>query len=62
MTSEKNTTIITKEPSFESVLDTTCDRLREKHAEHSIKRINELNEELSKIEEELADFLNQKQK
>ena len=43
--------------SFESMLDTTCERLREKHIQYSIRRLGEMVEELTGIEKELNDFL-----
>lgn len=45
------------EASFEVVLDSTCDRLREKHIQYSLRRINEMDEELKKLEEELNEFI-----
>ena len=48
-----------REPSFEAVLDTACERLREKHIQYSIRRIREMDEELKKLEEELDEFLEQ---
>ena len=58
MALEKKPVVLTEESSFEAMLDTTCERLREKHAQYSIRRIRELDEELSKFEKELDDFLN----
>ena len=46
-----------KEASFETMLDTTCDRLREKHIRYSIRRIEEMAEQLAAMEKELDDFL-----
>lgn len=46
-----------REPSFEAVLDTAFERLREKHIQYSIRRINEMDEELKKLEEELDEFI-----
>jgi len=45
------------ETTFEVVLDTTCDRLWEKRIQYSIKRINEMDEELNKLEKELEEFI-----
>jgi hypothetical protein len=45
------------ELSFENLLDTMCGRLREKHAEYSIRRIGEMNEELVKLEKNLDEFM-----
>jgi len=47
------------ETSFEVVLDTACERLREKYIQYSIRRIRELDEELQLYEKELDEFLNQ---
>ena len=62
MTSGYNTVILPRdvvpgESSLEAVLDTACDRLRERHIQHSIRRIRELEEQLRTIEEELNNFL-----
>ena len=58
---EKNANVLTerdpKVPSFESMLDTTCDRLLEKHIQYSIRRIGEMDEQLARLEKELDDFL-----
>jgi hypothetical protein len=45
------------ELSFENLLDTICERLREKHAEHSIRRIGKMDAELLKLEKELDEFI-----
>ena len=47
------------ETSFEVVLETTCERLREKYVQFSIKRIREMDEELKIYEKELDEFLSQ---
>jgi len=62
MASEKKPVVLTwdqssREPSFEAVLDATCERLREKHIQYSIQRIGEMDEELKKLEEELDDLI-----
>jgi hypothetical protein len=49
-----------KEPSFETMLDTTCERLREKYIRFSIRRIEKMTEELNALEKELDDFLSHK--
>ena len=58
---EKNANVLTerdpKATSFESMLDTTCDRLLEKHIQYSIRRIGEMDEQLAELEKELDDFL-----
>jgi len=45
------------EPSFESMLDMTIDRLWERRVHHSIRRIREMEEELKGLERELDDFI-----
>ena len=45
------------EVSFEAVLDSACERLKEKHVQFSIRRIREMDEELACIEKELDVFL-----
>ena len=45
--------------SFETVLSTACDRLREKHIQYSIQRIQEMDEELERLEKELDEFIGQ---
>ena len=44
-------------PSFDTVLNATCERLWEKHARYSIRRIQEMNEELEKLERDLDEFI-----
>ena len=44
-------------PSFEAVLDTTCQRLWERHVQYSIRRIQEMEEELRSIEKALDEFI-----
>jgi len=44
-------------PSFETVLDTTCQRLSEKHAQYSIRRIQELDGELRLLENALDELV-----
>jgi len=57
MTFEKKSTVVTEEQSFETVLDSACERLREKHVQYSIRRIREMDEELTRIEKELNEFI-----
>jgi len=45
------------EISFETVLDTACERLREKHIEFSIRRIGELEADLDRLEKELDEYI-----
>ena len=58
MAFEKKSAVVTEEQSFETVLDSACERLREKHVQHSIRRIKELDEQLNRLEKELNDFIN----
>jgi len=65
MAFEKNPVVLAweqnpKDPSFESVLDVTCERLWEKHIQYSIRRIGEMDEELKKLEQELDSFVAQR--
>ena len=55
---ERMPVILSKEQYFNHVLDTACERLQEKHIEFSIQRLNEMDEELKKLEKELDEFLN----
>ena len=43
--------------SFDTVLDTTCERLWERYVRHSIRRIKEMEEELKGFEKELDEFI-----
>ena len=45
------------EPSFETVLNLSCERLWEKHVEYSIRRMREMDEELERIEKELEGLM-----
>jgi len=44
-------------PSFEAVLDATCERLWERHVQYSIRRIREMEEELNCLENALDKFI-----
>ena len=59
MTHENDTPVIAGDRLFDIMLDTACDRLREKHIQYSIKRIDEMDEELRQLEKELDDFMSQ---
>ena len=48
-----------KESSFAAVLDTTCQRLWERHIQYSIRRIREMEEELKLLEGALDEFIGQ---
>jgi len=58
MASEKPSVILTWDPRlkdlpFDAVLDMTCERLREKHIQFTIRRLREMDEVLKNLEEEL---------
>jgi len=62
MALEKKPIILTwdvdpQDRSFEVVLDTACERLREKQVRYSILRIREMDDELGRLEKELDEFL-----
>jgi len=61
MNVEKNANVLierdSKVSSFEAMLDTTCERLMEKHIQYSIRRLGEMDAELARLEKELDDFL-----
>ncbi|MDR2480032.1 MAG: hypothetical protein LBD48_12065 [Treponema sp.] len=52
--------IIHKDTAFDAVLDAACDRLMERQAEYSIRRIAEMEARLDSLERELDEFLLQK--
>ena len=47
------------ELSFDTMLDTTCQRLWERHIQYSIRRIREMEEELKLLERALDEFIGQ---
>jgi len=49
--------IIAKKASFSEVVDKACDRLVERQAEYSIRRIQQMQEKLGVLEQELEEFL-----
>jgi len=57
MTFDKEPAVLAEDTSFDSVLNTACERLWDKHSQHTIRRLQELGEELNKIEKELEQFL-----
>lgn len=57
MALEKKPFVLTEESSFEAMLDTTCERLKEKHVQYSIRRLRELDKELCELEKELEEYL-----
>ena len=48
---------ISKNPSFSSVVDEACDRLMDRQAKYSIRRIQEMGDRLTGLEQELDEFL-----
>jgi hypothetical protein len=60
MTSGEKPVIISDAPSFETVLDETCERLWDRQVQYSIQRIHELEDHLTGMERELDAFLLQK--
>ncbi|MDR1586130.1 MAG: hypothetical protein LBS57_01595 [Treponema sp.] len=56
----ENPVIISKDSSFDAVLDEVCDRLMDRQIQYSIRRIHELENRLSGLERELDEFLLQK--
>jgi hypothetical protein len=46
-----------KDLSFEFVVNSACERLWDKHAQYSIRRIREMDAELAVLERELDQFL-----
>jgi len=54
---DKNPVFLADKHSFEAVLNSTCERLEEKHFQYSIRRIREMDGELAVLEKELDDFL-----
>jgi hypothetical protein len=60
MTFESRPVIVTEENSFHSVLDSACERLWVKHTQYSMRRIQEMEEELEKLEKELDQIINRK--
>ncbi|MDR3341238.1 MAG: hypothetical protein LBT14_00345 [Treponema sp.] len=57
MTSNKGSTTISENSAFETVLDKTCERLWRKKVQYSIRRLQELEADLTGMEQELDDFL-----
>jgi len=42
--------------NFDDLLDDACDRLWEKHVKYSIRRIDQLEQELNRLEKEIEEF------
>ena len=58
MTFQEKPVVLTEEQTFETVLDSACERLKEKHIQYSLRRIREMEVILAGLEKELDDFLN----
>jgi hypothetical protein len=57
MTFEKRPVVL-EDISFDTVLNSACERLWNKQTEYSLRRIREMGEELDKLERELEQFMN----
>ena len=57
MAFEQKQFVTAEDTTFDSVLNTACQKLWDKHTQYSIKRLKDLDEELDKIEKELDKFL-----
>jgi hypothetical protein len=57
MVFEQEPVVLKEAPAFEAVLDSACERLREKQIQYSIRRIMGMEEELARLEKELDEFL-----
>ena len=57
MSFPENPASISTDSSFSCVLDETCDRLKDKQVQYSIRRIHEMEDKLSSLERELDQFL-----
>ena len=57
MAFEQKPVVLKEAPVFEAVLDTACERLREKYIQYSIRRIMEMEDELARLENELDEFI-----
>ena len=57
MAFEQKPVVLKEALAFETVLDTACERLREKQIQYSIRRIMEMEDELLRLEKELDKFI-----
>ena len=48
---------ISADISFSDVINETCERLRDRHVQYSIRRIHEMSETLNALEQELDQIL-----
>lgn len=60
MTTGEKPATISEKTSFSAVVDHACDRLMDRQARYSIRRIHELEGRLAGLERELDEFLFQK--
>ena len=49
--------VVSEKTSFTAVVDHACERLMEKQAMYSIRRIHEMEDRLAAMEQELNEFL-----
>ena len=57
MSSSEKPVSLTADTFFSDVVDETCERLRDKQVQYSIRRINEMEDTLNELELELEQFL-----
>jgi len=60
MVSDKNLFLLTGESSFEEILYSACERLEEKRIQFSIRRIREMDNVLTALEQEIEEFISKK--
>ena len=60
MTSGEKPVIVTKNPSFNEVVDEACDRLMDSQVKYSIRKIQQMSDNLDELEMELDIFLSNK--
>ncbi|MDR0387871.1 MAG: hypothetical protein LBH57_07505 [Treponema sp.] len=58
--SGKKATVLSEKSSFNEILDGACDRLWDKKVELSIRRIRQMDEYLSRMEQELTALISGK--
>ena len=57
MVSGEKPVIVSKNPSFNEVVDRACERLMKQQVQYSIQRIHEMQDYLIGLEQELDEFL-----
>ena len=57
MSSGKSPASVTRDTSFDEIVNDTCERLKDKRVQYSIQRINEMEELLNALEQELDQFI-----